>query len=40
VPGDAGYTLGPLVGRMAAEIACALAPAEDPAPYAPARFSA
>lgn len=40
VPGDAGYTLGPLVGRMAAEVACGLDPAEDPAPYGPARFSA
>lgn len=40
VPGDAGYTLGPLVGRVAAEIALGLPPATDPAPYSPARFSA
>lgn len=40
VPGDAGYTLGPLVGRMAAELACDMPPTEDTAPYAPARFSA
>lgn len=40
VPGDAGYTLGPLTGRMAAEIAAGLTPAEDPAPLSPARFSA
>lgn len=40
VPGDAGYTLGPLVGRMAAEIALDLPLAADPGPYGPARFSA
>jgi len=40
VPGDAGYTLGPLVGRIAAEIALGLPTAEDAAPYGPARFSA
>ncbi len=39
VPGDAGYTLGPLVGRVAAALALDLAPATDPAPYSPARFS-
>lgn len=40
VPGDAGYTLGPLVGRMASAIALDRDPPEDPAPYRPARFSA
>ena len=40
LPGDAGYTLGPLVGRMAAAILTGAMPPEDPAPYAPARFSA
>lgn len=40
VPGDAGYTLGPLVGRVAAELALNLHPAADTAPYSPARFSA
>lgn len=40
VPGDAGYTLGPLVGRAAAELALGLPPVTDPVPYSPARFSA
>lgn len=40
VPGDAGYTLGPLCGRVGAELALGLPPATDPAPYSPARFSA
>lgn len=40
VPGDAGYTLGPLVGRVAAELALGLPTVTDPAPYSPARFSA
>jgi glycine/D-amino acid oxidase-like deaminating enzyme len=40
VPGDAGYTLGPLVGRAAAELALGLPPCTDVAPYSPARFSA
>ncbi len=40
VPGDAGYTLGPLVGRAAAEIALGLTPCTDVAPYSPARFTA
>jgi glycine/D-amino acid oxidase-like deaminating enzyme len=40
VPGDAGYTLGPLVGRAAAELALGLTPCSDVAPYSPARFSA
>jgi len=40
VPGDAGYTLGPLVGRLAAAIACDLPMDEEIAPYTPTRFSA
>jgi len=40
VPGDAGYTLGPLCGRVGAELALGLPPSTDPAPYSPARFSA
>lgn len=40
LPGDAGYTLGPLVGRMAAAILTGSTSPEDPAPYAPTRFSA
>lgn len=39
VPGDAGYTLGPLVARMASAIALGQTPPEDPAPYSPARFA-
>lgn len=40
VPGDAGYTLGPLVARMAAAIVTGGTPPADPAPYDPARFAA
>ncbi|PWJ17047.1 NAD(P)/FAD-dependent oxidoreductase [Jannaschia seohaensis] len=40
VPGDAGYTLGPLIGQMAASIVLGQAPPADPAPYAPDRFAA
>jgi glycine/D-amino acid oxidase-like deaminating enzyme len=40
VPGDAGYTLGPLVGQMAAAIVLGRVPPADPAPYAPGRFAA
>jgi glycine/D-amino acid oxidase-like deaminating enzyme len=39
VPGDAGYTLGPLVGRMAAQIALGKDPGFDIARFTPARFS-
>jgi glycine/D-amino acid oxidase-like deaminating enzyme len=39
VPGDAGYTLGPLVGRVAAQIAGGADLSIDPAPYDPARFA-
>jgi glycine/D-amino acid oxidase-like deaminating enzyme len=38
VPGDAGYTLGPLVGRMAATIALGRDPGFDAARFAPDRF--
>jgi glycine/D-amino acid oxidase-like deaminating enzyme len=39
VPGDAGYTLGPLVGRMAAFIALGKDPGFDVARFTPTRFS-
>ncbi|MEM9047822.1 MAG: FAD-binding oxidoreductase [Pseudomonadota bacterium] len=39
IPGDAGYTLGPLVGRMAGAIAQGRTPPEDPAPFSPDRFA-
>ena len=39
VPGDAGYTLGPLVGRMAALMALGKDPGFDIARFTPARFS-
>lgn len=40
LPGDAGYTLGPLVARIAAAIATDRAPPFDAARFAPARFAA
>ncbi len=40
VPGDAGYTLGPLCGRLGAEVAMGITPDLDPSPYSPVRFSA
>jgi glycine/D-amino acid oxidase-like deaminating enzyme len=40
VPGDAGYTLGPLVGRAAAALILGIAPPFDVEPYSPARFVA
>jgi glycine/D-amino acid oxidase-like deaminating enzyme len=40
VPGDAGYTLGPLVGRLAAELAAGRDSDVDIAPFSPARFQA
>lgn len=40
VPGDAGYTLGPLVGRIAACVALGTEPPADPAPFGPERFAA
>jgi len=40
VPGDAGYTLGPLVAQMAAAIVLGTDPPADPAPFTPNRFAA
>ncbi|MDO9636941.1 MAG: FAD-binding oxidoreductase [Pseudotabrizicola sp.] len=40
LPGDAGYTLGPLVARMAAGVALGTAPEADMGRFAPARFAA
>lgn len=40
LPGDAGYTLGPLVARMAAAILLGRDPPQDPAQFSPARFAA
>lgn len=40
LPGDAGYTLGPLVAAMAAAIVLGRVPPADVAPYAPERFAA
>lgn len=39
VPGDAGYTLGPLIGQAAAALALGRKPQIDVAPFSPARFS-
>ncbi|PYM66184.1 MAG: hypothetical protein DMD79_03265 [Candidatus Rokuibacteriota bacterium] len=38
IPGDAGYTLGPLCARIAADLLIGRAPAVDAGPYSPARF--
>ncbi len=38
IPGDAGYTLGPLVAQMVAELALGQTPHHDPAPFSPSRF--
>lgn len=40
LPGDAGYTLGPLVGRLAADIAGSKVPNMDIERFSPSRFSA
>ncbi|MEM6741624.1 MAG: FAD-dependent oxidoreductase [Pseudomonadota bacterium] len=40
VPGDAGYTLGPLLAQMAAAIVLGTEPPADPTPFCPARFAA
>jgi glycine/D-amino acid oxidase-like deaminating enzyme len=40
LPGDAGYTLGPLVAKIAAAIAGDRAPPFDPGRFDPARFAA
>lgn len=39
IPGDAGYTLGPLCARIVADLALGRAPMVDPAPYTPERFA-
>ena len=39
VPGDAGYTLGPLVARIAAAVALDRTPPFDPEPFDPKRFA-
>ena len=39
LPGDAGYTLGPLVARMAAEVVLGTDPQTDLAGFSPARFA-
>ena len=39
VPGDAGYTLGPLVARMAASFVTGGEPPFDPKPFSPSRFA-
>ncbi|MDQ0390517.1 NAD(P)/FAD-dependent oxidoreductase [Labrys monachus] len=38
IPGDAGYTLGPLSARLVAEMMAGRAPGEDMAPFSPDRF--
>lgn len=38
VPGDAGYTLGPLSARLVADVVLGRIPDEDLAPYSPRRF--
>jgi glycine/D-amino acid oxidase-like deaminating enzyme len=38
IPGDAGYTLGPLCARIVADLVTGRAPVVDTAPYSPARF--
>jgi glycine/D-amino acid oxidase-like deaminating enzyme len=40
LPGDAGYTLGPLVGKIAAAIATGGTPPLDPGRFSPDRFAA
>lgn len=40
LPGDAGYTLGPVVGQTAAAMALGAEPPIDPAPYSPDRWRA
>lgn len=39
IPGDAGYTLGPLSARLAAETILGRAPSEDISPCSPERFA-
>ena len=39
VPGDAGYTLGPLCARIVADLVLGRQPPVDPKPYTPERFA-
>jgi glycine/D-amino acid oxidase-like deaminating enzyme len=39
IPGDAGYTLGPLVGRIAAQLAMGASPGIYIDRFSPKRFS-
>jgi glycine/D-amino acid oxidase-like deaminating enzyme len=39
VPGDAGYTLGPIVGRATAALALGIKPEFDISRFPPARFT-
>jgi len=39
IPGDAGYTLGPLAARMVADVVIGRTPATDIAPFTPDRFA-
>ena len=38
IPGEAGYTLGPLSARLVADAVLGRNPAEDLAPFSPGRF--
>jgi glycine/D-amino acid oxidase-like deaminating enzyme len=38
IPGDAGYTLGPLSARLVADVMLGRAPGEDISLFSPARF--
>ena len=38
VPADAGFTLGPLIAKMACALVLGRPPPADPAPFSPARF--
>ena len=38
VPADAGFTLGPLIAKMASALVLGRPPPADPAPFSPARF--
>jgi glycine/D-amino acid oxidase-like deaminating enzyme len=40
IPGDAGYTLGPLSARLVADCVLHREPAEDLTPFSPDRFRA
>ena len=40
IPGDAGYTLGPLSARLVADMMLGRQPNEDVTPFSPDRFEA